>query len=150
LMLGMNLSNLAFFQRRNFGFNSFMEIGGKVVGATENGLFEMEGVGYPDGDVEAAFELSTTDLGSKRMKRFRRLYLGGVFGGDLVAKVKFDDGEFESYPVEPVRGGLRHEEVRVPVGREQRGYYATVRVENADGVDFGVDTIDAEVVFTEK
>jgi hypothetical protein len=146
----MNLANLALYQRKNFGFNSFMKIGDKVVGATVNGLFEIGGDSYPDGDIESVFELATTDLGSKRKKRFRRLYFGGRFGGNMVVKVKFDDGEYREYPLEPVYGGLRHEEVRVPVSREQKGFYTTVRLENADGADFSLDMIDAEVVFTER
>lgn len=141
LTLCINLSNLACGQYCNYSFNSFCEIDGKHYGATDDGIFELVGDTDAGEDINAWLELPMSDFGINNVKRLRRIYLGYEATGDLIIKVKDNEDNERSYPLDNIAldkqiGG------EVTIERDQLGRYWGLRIDNVRGAYFAVDSIE--------
>jgi len=89
------------------------------------------------------FTLATTDLGIKNPKRGRFFYVGyEVFQANdpMTISIKLDDQAWREYNVVNRKVGLQR--VRVPIGRDGKGRYVTVKISSVK--HFRLDNIDAE------
>lgn len=122
-------------------FNSMAKIGNKYFGAGPNGLYQIGGDDDAGVAIGAEIESGVTDLGSPNQKRIRCVYLGGQFDGDMVLTTK-DDAENERVYAVPGPDGDNQRSLKVPVGRDGKGRYWQLRLENEDGTDFSLDAMD--------
>ena len=141
LTLCINLANMAVTQYCNYSFNSFCEINGKNYGATDDGIFELVGDTDNGEDIDAWFELPMSDFGISNVKRLRRIYLGYEATGDLTVKVKDNEDNERTYPLDNITtdkqiGG------RITVERDQLGRYWGLRIDNVRGAYFAIDSIE--------
>lgn len=132
---------MAVTQYCNYNFNSFCEIGGKYYGATDDGIFEMVGDTDAGEDIDACFELPMSDFGINNVKKLRRIYVGYEATGDLIIKVKDNEDNERSYPLDNIAtdkqiGG------EVTIERDQLGRYWGERIENVRGAYFAIDSIE--------
>lgn len=137
----MNLQNKAVTQYSNFDFNSFCKIGDNFLAASDAGLFSLEGDNDNGADIDAEFELVTTDFGIANLKRLRSIYVGGQADGDTALTVKDDEGNAREYPNPLFKDG-QQTGMKVSVGRNGIGRYWSIGVKNVDGADFSVDSIE--------
>jgi len=143
LGITVNLRNVAPSQYLDFNFNSMVEFNGKYIGANTDGVFELEGDVDNVYGIESYFELPMIDLTNAKI---RRLYVGGESEGDLRVKIKNDDANERTYVLTPPNKNNKQVEGKVPVGRDGKGRYWTIRVENVRGCKFRVDEIDAAII----
>jgi hypothetical protein len=129
-------------QYANYNFNSMCKFNGAYLGANESGIFTLDS-GDLDGtdQIEAFFELLTSDYGVANQKRWRSMYIGYETEGNLTLIVKDDDNNERSYTLEPIFAGLEQHGQKVGIGRDGKGRYWMIRIENVNGVDFSVDRI---------
>ena len=132
---------MAVTQYCNYSFNSFCEINGKNYGATDDGIFELVGDTDNGEDIDAWFELPMSDFGISNVKRLRRIYLGYEATGDLTVKVKDNEDNERTYPLDNITtdkqiGG------RITVERDQLGRYWGLRIDNVRGAYFAIDSIE--------
>ena len=127
----------------NYDFNSMVKFGNIYLGASADGIYELDG-DTDDGDpIGAYFEPIVTDFGINNPKKVRFMFLGYEADGDLI--VTFGDNRsWVSRTVDSVRTGQQWR--RITGTREIRGRYLTFRISNVDGCDFGIDSIDVAVV----
>lgn len=124
----------------NYPFNSFAQIGEAFYGASDAGVYQMGGATDAGTAIQAALRTGWMDLGSKKLKRIDRAYIGATTSGNLLLKVQattLDDTLLEqTYRMLPkVTDGPR--EHRVSVGRGFRSVYWTFELANdVDGADF--------------
>lgn len=124
----------------NYPFNSFAQLGAAFYGAGEAGVYQMGGATDAGAAIQATLRTGWMDLGSKKLKRIDRAYIGATTSGDLLLKVQattYDDTLLEqTYRMMPaVTDGPR--EHRVAVGRGFRSVYWTFELANdVDGADF--------------
>ena len=92
LGLCLNLKGGQLSQWANYNFNSIAKIGNHYVGAGEDGLMQLE-TGDLDNtaDIDAFFELVTSDWGIPAQKRIRSMYVGYETNGDLTLTVSARD-----------------------------------------------------------
>lgn len=137
------LSLLALSQYMHYNFNSMCKFNDVHLGCNEYGIFALDGNADDNIDIEAFFELVTTDFGSPNQKRIRKVYLGCEASGSLVLEVLDDENNSRRYIVESSLRDQRQYGAKVSVGRDGKGRYWTLRVENIGGCDFSLDSIDA-------
>jgi len=132
LCLAINLAGLSLSQYCNYNFRSFCKIGDTFLGACREGLYVLED---PDMNVDAYFELPSTDFGLSYQKRLRSVYFGCELEGDLKLKVYDDGGNERAYTISGSDG------VKVSIGRDGKGRYWKLRIENDTGYKFEIDKI---------
>ena len=141
LTLCINLANMAITQYCDYNFNSFCKIGDKHYGATDDGIFELVGDTDNGEDIDAWFEILMSDFWICNVKRLRRIYIGYEATGDLIIKVKDNEDNERSYPLDNIAldkqiGG------EVTIERDQLGRYWGLRIDNVRGAYFAVDSIE--------
>jgi hypothetical protein len=97
----------------NFKFNSYAKYGGKYYGATQDGIFLLEGDDDAGIQIHTGARIGPTNLGTDREKRLRTVKCGGDCGKALV-RVSNENGKTH---LSPVRGG-RADISRAVQGRE--------------------------------
>jgi hypothetical protein len=133
------------------------KFGDKYLGANESGIFELNTGEFDNADsdgngddIEAVFELLTTDFGIENPKRVRKLYFGYEADGNLLVTVYDDDNNERHYILEPSHIPNKQSSSRLPVGRDGKGRYYTFRIDNISGADFSIDSIKVLPVILPK
>jgi len=144
---GINLKRSAPYQWANFNFNSMAVFNGVPIATNEDGLYSLFDSDQDDGsEIDAFFELTTTDFGDSGTKAFRFLILSGKYSEVMKVTLKSDDATTRPYLVRPKSTGLKQSRAeRIPCRRDHQGVYWMVRVDNKSGGDFSVDAIDARI-----
>ena len=150
LGLCTELSLLAVTQYAGFNFDSMCKLGDVYLGCNARGIFELDGSTDEGMDIDAFFELPTTDFGLSKQKRIRKVYLGYEASGSLVLEVKDDEDNVRKYTLEAALSDNREHSAKIPVGRDGKGRYWSFKIENVAGCDFSVDSIDASIVILGK
>jgi len=150
LGLCTELSLLAPTQYSNYNFDSMCKFGDVYLGCNELGIFTLDGETDNNIHIAALFELLLTDFGVPNQKRIRKVYLGYEASGSLVLEIKDDDDNTRRYTVEAALANQRQHGARVPVGRDGKGRYWTFGVENVEGCDFSLDSMDVLVTVLGK
>lgn len=127
-------------QFENYEFNSFCNFNGVQLAASDRGISLLGGNNDEGAAISVYFEPVTSDLGSPRPKHVRFLYFGFEADGALRVVVGDDAGRMLAYPITPRADGQQR--FRVTVSRALQGRYFTFRVENIQGADFSIDSID--------
>lgn len=143
LALCMNTAILGPTQYANYNFASMCRLGdGRLLGANEDGLFELES-GHTDAgaEIDAFFELRPSDLGTEEQKRIRMAYVSAEAAGDLQVGVRYDEGQWRDGIITPSGTSNRQQGARVPLPRADKGQHVAFRVQNLAGADFSVDLI---------
>lgn len=140
LTLNTQLETFATTQFTNYDFNSLVRFGGKSLGASANGLYELGGELDDTADIAAYFAPVTTDFGVSRPKRLRSLFIGCETTGTLEVGLTVDEGTeriYSALPQEASQQGLK-----VPVGRDGEGRYWKFLFRNTGGCDFSIDSLE--------
>lgn len=128
----------------NFPFNSFCELAGHYYGATDTGLYLLEGDDDAGEPIEARVRGGLSDMGTGRLKRMQALYLGYRADGPLMLKVvtTSDEGEkredwyqLDAQPASVVREG------RIKIGKGLKSRYWGFEIANVAGGDFALDEL---------
>ena len=136
-VLSMCLNNFAVSQYCGYDFDS---IYGKMAAGKE-GIYVLDSANDDDGSrIDSIVELPLTDLGISNLKRLRNVYIGYEANGSLKLKVLNDEGNEREYVLKN-DGGLQ-QGGRIPIGRDGKGRYWQLRLENVEGCDFSLDTIE--------
>lgn len=141
----MELALLAVAQYANYNFDAMTKFGDVYLGCNELGIFTLDGSTDDNIDIDSFFELLTTDFGIPNQKRIRKIYLGYETSGSLILEIKDDENNVRRYTLAASLDDQRQHGARVAVGRDGKGRYWSFRLENVDGCDFSVDSLDALV-----
>jgi hypothetical protein len=142
LGLCLALERLAASQYENYNFNSMCKFGDVYLGANDNGIFVLDSGDTDAGSaITAFFETVTSDFGIEHQKRIRRAYFGYETDGELMLILKDDDGNERVYNVDPNHPNHQQHTSTLPIGRDGKGRYWMIRVENVRGSDFSIDSL---------
>lgn len=139
-MLELNLKNRAISQHTR-DFNSMCRFGGAYLGASDSGLFLIEGYNDHGVQIPALSKSGMTDFGMASLKRFRFFYFGLDTTGSITLKIFCDGALAATMTVKPDVKGKRT--VRVPVSRNHAGRYWSWSIENANGAFFALYSVQA-------
>lgn len=146
--LRTNLVNNASSQYANFNLNSMCVFGNTILGAGDHGLYQLccsDTANDNGDDIEAYFVPATTDFGLTERKAVRYAYLGGESNGSVLVEAT-GDGAKTSGPHEcSFLGNEEQQQRRVSFGRGLRANFLKMKVSNASGSTFKVDSIFVHV-----
>lgn len=141
LTLSINLSNLSIVQWCDYDFNSFCKIGENYYGASEDGIFLLDGDDDNGTNIDAFFELILSDFGISNMKKIRSIFVGGEANGGLTLTLKDDENNPRPYVLN-LTSGNRQSSGKVDVDRDGLGRYWQARIDNIGGAYFAIDDIE--------
>jgi hypothetical protein len=119
------------------------EWNGVYIGANEDGIFTLDDAETDNGaEILAIIETPTSNFGIDNAKRMRKAYIGYESSGFLVLKITTDDDLHYYYILRPRKKQQLQHKTLVPLGRDAKGDYWMFRIENKDGCDFSLDSLD--------
>jgi hypothetical protein len=136
----VNANNFAVSTYQNFNFNSFMQLGGTYYGASEDGLYELEGDTDSGAAINASLTLGKQDFKSEMLKTLPSVYLGIKASGAMIMKIITDDGAIRMYQLNAINNSSLQTS-RLTVGRGVASRYWQFELQNVSGNDFTLDTI---------
>lgn len=142
----VRLENLAPSQYADWTFTSLVSFNGKTVAFGPDGVCELGGDTDNGEDIASIVELPTQALEGSRQCRLREALIGYETDGNLTFKTTADETQTTSYELPPVKSGQVQQSGLLPLQRTLPGRYWMLRVENVDGCDFGLDSIEVKTV----
>lgn len=139
--LVMNLEDEGVTEYTNFAFNSFACFNGHYIAANGSGIYELAGDNDAGEDIDAVFRTPQEDANVPYLKRPEDCYIGAKSDDDLAVSVLID-GNVE-YEASNISG--RSEEIvtrKSKIGKGTKSRYWAVQVENVNGCDFAVETME--------
>lgn len=133
----VNLSHGGVTEYTNYNFNSFAKMGNKYIGASDSGLYELNGADDDGDDIIARLKSGMLQFGKSNYSSFKGIYLGARGGGDWVLKLVTGDGKSYTYSVE----ARTMETTKVNVGKGLRARYFSYELIST-GQDFDIDSIE--------
>lgn len=149
LGLCMNLLNTPVSQYGRLDFTSLCVYKGRMLAGCESGLYGIQGDSdFDSEDIYSMFEIPSTDLGTKKPKKVRSIFITGWMMGSLRLTVLYDNKVGNvSYTI-PATGTMQEETIRVPVNSDEVGRYIGLRIDNMEGADYSIDSIDMLILPT--
>lgn len=121
----------------NFEFNSFAQYGHKYLGASSDGLYELDG-NTDDGDnIIPHIRSGYAQFSESKYSSFKAAYLGMRGSGDII--LKLDTGDGKTYTYQTVVQNMQSTKVRLGKGLRAR-YFAFELI--GTGPDFDLDTVE--------
>lgn len=133
----INTKTMAATEYTNYSFNSFAQMGHKYLGATSDGLYELQGDTDNGTDIIADIKSGLMQLGGSRFSSFKTAYIGMRGEGNFVLKIETGDGKFYNYAVI----GKDMQTSRVHFGKGLRARYFAFELIST-GQDFDLDSIE--------
>jgi len=136
----------------NYPFNSFCELDGQYLGASEDGLFLLEGADDDGDPIDASVLTMMTDFNSTHMKRVPTAYIGYTSDGTMVLRVRaVSGGELrEHWFTATQRTANAPREQVIQLGRGIRSRYWQFELANVDGADFEIDKLELYPVYLSR
>lgn len=139
----INLGTSALTEYRNFNFNSLIRFAGTYLGASDEGVFVLEGSDDNGAEIEAWAKTGISDFGSSHIKSIPRAYVGYRADGNLILRVTTDGGQQRDYLIEKSASpGLHGNHARIGKGVKSR--YWQYEIRNVNGADFAVNVIEIQ------
>jgi hypothetical protein len=147
LTLCLSLGKTAPSQYGNYNFRGMCKFGDKLLGGNEDGVFVLDSGDTDNGTKISAFlRTGPTDFGAEEEKRLRRLYLSFRTDGRMKMGVSGDGKEDVSQEITPANTDLDMIHQKVSGGRDIRGKYLDLKLENVQGSDFTINEVKAVLV----
>src|SRR5690606_22124704 len=136
-----------------YPFNSFAKIGGRYMGCAPDGLYWLEGDDDDGTPIPAKIRLGMDNLGSRRIKHMPECYIGYTSDGVLLLKAVFSNEEgglnMAIYRLKP-RAAATLREHRFELGRGLKAVDWDFDIENVDGADFDLRSVEFHVLNTAR
>ena len=142
-MLELNLTNKAISQI-TLNFNSLCNFNNNYIGASNNGLFLLNG--YNDNGVEipALIKSGLIDFGTWHPKRGRFFYFDLETTGDLKLSIFCDGKDVAEYITSSNTTDVQR--ICIPIGSGNQGVWWSWQIENIDGCFFVLYRVDALMI----
>lgn len=116
------------------------QFGGRTFVANDGGLYEISADNDAGQPIRASIEFPTTDFQDSREKRMEVAYIGVKVTGRMVLKVKVNGKDPQYYSIIP--SGNNPKGTRVKIGKGLVGRYWGERLDNVDGSDFELESVE--------
>ena len=154
LGISMNLKNFACSQYAGWDFDSMGMFEGQPIGANSSGIFKLDmDSSFGGTNVTSFLESHLTDFGIENIKRPRRVILSGEFDGAIKLTTRCRDEDSSSiieraYTVTP--RSAYQKSVEIDLKSDTQARYWSFRVDNVDGIDFSIDSIEVIMIVLGK
>lgn len=141
----LNTRTTAITEYQNYAFNSFAQLGGRYIGASAQGLYELTGDDDAGEQIIASLKTGIAQLGGSRYTSFRAAYLGVRGAGDYVLKLDTGDGKYYTYSVT----ANDMETTKINLGKGLRARYFSFELISA-GQDFDLDSLEFVPIVSQR
>jgi hypothetical protein len=150
----LNTASKGLTRYTNYPYNSFAKIGGKYLGMSSVGLFELVGDSDDGEPISAKIRLGLWDLGTRLFKRFNECYIGWAGNGDMILRTISPHpvtGEKQAavYRVHP-RQAVTTRESKFSVGKGIKSVDWDFELENLNGSDFDLAALEFHPLRTSR
>ncbi|UCV01143.1 hypothetical protein [Acidovorax radicis] len=128
-------------QYENYPFNSVAKIGGRYYGATDEGLFLLEGEDDAGDPIVSVFGLGQMNFGNPQVKTVTHCYLGAAAGAMRLEVDALVRGVPARYSYQARVYGSTMREMRFDLGKGMQSTYLTPTFYNDSGTPFEVDAV---------
>ena len=147
----INTENTALSRYTNYPFNSFAKIGDSYVGAASDGLHTLDGDDDNGDAINARLRQGLSDMGSRKLKQIPEAYIGASVDGQLLMQVITVDERTGTkkgaiYKMAN-RGAVVNRENRIQFGKGLKSVDWDWILENVDGADFDIGSIEFRPLF---
>lgn len=128
----------------NQPFNSIAKIDGVLYGATDAGLFLIDGNTDAGTPIDAGIDMGITDMGSPAIKSLGYAYMGTITNGRMIFQAnsaQFAQKVTYSYLFEDRNDGSGFGATRAKPGRGVESRYWSFGLRNYQGADFSMDNL---------
>jgi hypothetical protein len=141
-----NTSNLAVTQFNNFPFKGLCLVDEQACGVNDDGIFQLF-TGQRDSEIEINSKIvfGPTDFGISNPKRVRLVDIGCRCSGSLNVTVTDEEGRSFTKTGTTNTHLYIPEQIIIYGDRNVRGRYLTVTIENAEGCDFELLSVDVSL-----
>jgi len=151
LTMALSLSGTRASQYGNYNFRGMCKFGDTLIGGNEDGLFKLESGDRDDTtEIDAHFRTGPTDFNVENEKRLRRLYVSLRTDGEMKVSVSADGTSDILNHIVSHDQGLNMVHQKVKGGRDIRGKFLDLKVENIAGADFTLNEIKAILIVLGK
>lgn len=119
----------------DYPFTGFANIGGRYFGASDQGLYELEGDSDHGAPIEAVVDLGQRNLGSIAIKSLANAYVSVNAEAPMRLRVELNG---QQYTYTARGAGAQMQTQRIDLGRGLRGHFFGLQLLNTDGADFEV------------
>ena len=140
------LANKGLSQCSGYDFQSMANIGGRLFGANEDGIYEIGTADDFAGVDIAAWLCANYDF--QQLVKIRSMWFGFESGGNLSVTVTFDEktAQARTEVLTPKATNQTSHGSKMFFGRDDEGQYLEIKVSNVDGADFSVNSIQGVFV----
>lgn len=142
-VLSMHTEWQALTQYTNYPFNSFARFNGVSLGASSTGLYRLTGDTDNGTAIAATARVGISDLGTSHLKKAEYVYVGCRATGDLMLRVNTNDSHVRDYRIKH-NGETGLHVKRVKLGKGVVARYWQFEVQNLDGADFDLNTLEVK------
>lgn len=146
--IGLNYTTLtmhtewqALTQYTNYPFNSFARFNDVSLGASSTGLYRLTGDTDNGTAIAAVAKVGISDMGTSHLKKTEFVYVGCRATGDLLLRLNTNDSHVRDYRVKH-NGETGLHVKRVKLGKGVVARYWQFEVQNIDGADFDLNTLE--------
>lgn len=133
----INTMSGAVTEYERYGYNSFGKFGHKYLGASESGLYELNGETDNGQAIAASIKTGLMQMAGTHFTQFANAYLGLRGDGEFILRV--EDGEGNSYDYTVTADPVASTKVTLGKGLKAR-YFSFELI--SDGADFDLDSIE--------
>lgn len=145
----MHTESQALWTYTNFVFNSFARFNGKILAASDSGLFQLAGDNDNGVAIDASARLGITDFNTLHLKRVERVYMGYRSAGEMILRVRTDEVNVRDYLVPRTSfPGLHGNHVKL--GRGLDALYWQFEVRNRNGSDFSLNMLECKPIVLKR
>ena len=141
----VNTNTGAVTEYTNYDFNSFAQMGLKYLGASSNGLYELNGDTDAGTSIIGQLKSGLLQFSGSRFTGFKAAYLGVRGTGDVLLKLVTGDGVTRTYTV--TLDSMRT--TKVTMGKGIRARYFSFELIGT-GQDFDVDTVEFVPIMAQR
>jgi hypothetical protein len=137
----LNLRNKALTEYDGFEFNSFALVDGKLLAASDAGLFILDGSDADIAtDIDALARTGIVDMGTSYLKRVPRVYYSGLLTDNMLySAITREQGKHTYRLLQQGRPGLQQRPL--PFGRRLKSRYWQFEFQNENGGDLSVHSL---------
>lgn len=128
----------------NLNANSFAVVNGVVLAATPDGIVALTGDTDLGSQINATILSGISDMGGDMFKQVLSAFVGYRAGGEMELSLITDEHTEFNYLLEPRQADELHGS-RVKFGRGIKGRYWQWRLENRDGADFDMASVEFHI-----
>ena len=145
----MNPETFSVWNYEDFNFNSITKFNNIVLGASDSGVYSLEGTTDDGTYIESKLVTAALDFGSRHIKQVPLSYMGLTSDGKIVLKVRVDNKADVWYEITPVED---YEHTRkIPIGKGLIGRNWQFEIVTVDNSSLDVENIEFyPVIFKRK